>query len=382
VNKDNSIILAPPKGLGPNPETAITKLDSLAAKAPDVSSTGEIIRGLDLADLADKWTKKFGSQGTKVKWAARACRLSLERRLGELLPPTEIVRAEVGGKLRGRTPRYPGIAKDLASDAQTLACADPEFLDGVIQDVRHGRRMYNHKKLIVEIRRRSKRVPPVVDAEDSIEHGDFVELTKKIPDNSIPLIIADPPWAIESQHLYADVAVMAQRVLQRGGSLIVYATTNALADVIEEIRKAGLRYHWQIILPFTPPLPQIQSRCITSTYRSLLWSTKGAQINSHRMVADTIACRKEKDWDNWQQSIDAPLYLIERLTQRGELVLDPMCGAGTVVVAALQLGRKALGMDKCPHSVANARKRVREAKKQIATQSHQPTPDLEVSGVA
>jgi hypothetical protein len=38
-------------------------------------------------------------------------------------------------------------------------------------------------------------------------------------------------------------------------------------------------------------------------------------------------------------------YLIERLTDAGELVLDPMCGSGVVLATARQLGRRFFGVE-------------------------------------
>ena len=50
-----------------------------------------------------------------------------------------------------------------------------------------------------------------------------------------------------------------------------------------------------------------------------------------------------------------PLELLERLvkayTNEGDLVLDPMCGSGTTLEAALRLGRNVVGVDSNPNAV-------------------------------
>lgn len=57
-----------------------------------------------------------------------------------------------------------------------------------------------------------------------------------------------------------------------------------------------------------------------------------------------------------------PLVLLERIieltTNPGDIVLDPFCGSGTTLVAALLLGRGAIGVDRSPEAVELTRKRL------------------------
>jgi len=53
--------------------------------------------------------------------------------------------------------------------------------------------------------------------------------------------------------------------------------------------------------------------------------------------------------------------LVERLTQPGDLVLDPFLGAGTTGVAALRTGRRFIGIDNDPEAVTASRARLAEA---------------------
>src|SRR5690606_21338191 len=60
-----------------------------------------------------------------------------------------------------------------------------------------------------------------------------------------------------------------------------------------------------------------------------------------------------------------PLGLLDRIvrlaTPAEGTVLDPMCGSGTTVVAALRAGRRAMGIDRSDIAVATARRRLVEA---------------------
>ncbi len=60
--------------------------------------------------------------------------------------------------------------------------------------------------------------------------------------------------------------------------------------------------------------------------------------------------------------VELPQRLMELYTFRGDLVLDPFCGSGSTLVAALRSGRDAVGYDLDPSYVALARARVAEAR--------------------
>ncbi|GLY42917.1 hypothetical protein Amsp01_089400 [Amycolatopsis sp. NBRC 101858] len=56
-------------------------------------------------------------------------------------------------------------------------------------------------------------------------------------------------------------------------------------------------------------------------------------------------------------------HAIEHYTKAGEVVLDPMCGIGTTLVEAIDLGRRAVGVEYEPHWVGIARANLRFARK-------------------
>ena len=60
--------------------------------------------------------------------------------------------------------------------------------------------------------------------------------------------------------------------------------------------------------------------------------------------------------------VELPRRVIELLTYKDDVVLDPFLGAGTTAIAALQTGRHYVGFDADPDYVALAERRVEEAR--------------------
>lgn len=63
--------------------------------------------------------------------------------------------------------------------------------------------------------------------------------------------------------------------------------------------------------------------------------------------------------------IELPKRLITLFTEPDEIVLDPFMGSGTTALAALDLGRRYIGIDKEEKYVALAKKNIKEAYQQI-----------------
>ena len=69
----------------------------------------------------------------------------------------------------------------------------------------------------------------------------------------------------------------------------------------------------------------------------------------------------QKNLHPWQQSLGPARGLIRRFSLPGQLVLDPLCGAGTFPLAAIMEGRRALGIERDAAHAAVARARIAQA---------------------
>ncbi|MDR7450140.1 MAG: site-specific DNA-methyltransferase [Armatimonadota bacterium] len=196
--------------------------------------------------------------------------------------------------------------------------------------------------------------------------GDFRTVGAQIPDNSVALVLTDPPYDRKSLPLYGDVAAFAARVLVPGGSLVVYAPTYALPEVCGMMAD-HLRFWWAFALVHTGRRALMRGHGVRVAWKPLLWFTKGERTDT-RIVEDVIRGTPEKTVHPWQQGVVEAATLIESLTRPGDCVCDPMVGSGTTLLAARLLGRRGIGIEINPDTAALAARRLAEGDGGLQTQ--------------
>ncbi|MEU6858545.1 DNA methyltransferase [Glycomyces sp. NPDC046736] len=87
-----------------------------------------------------------------------------------------------------------------------------------------------------------------------------------------------------------------------------------------------------------------------------IWAT--GQVKPHRQRSDSYVAGNAHPAKMWPH---IAATAIARYSKPGETVLDPMCGVGTSLIEAIQLGRNAYGVDLEPEWVAMARANVAAA---------------------
>ncbi|MGE5635080.1 MAG: DNA-methyltransferase, partial [Deltaproteobacteria bacterium] len=199
--------------------------------------------------------------------------------------------------------------------------------------------------------------------------GDFTEVQKEIPDNSIDLIFTDPPYGKEYLPLYEELAKLSIRVLKPGGSL-VFLVGHIILDEVFNIfnefsltdnkNNLGLKYWWTLAVKHSGNHTKIYPRHVFAEWKPLLWYVKGERAND-LIISNTIGDYIEsipplKIEHEWQQSTVEASYIIKNLTLQDQKILDPMMGSGTTGIAALKLNRKFIGIEKNPETFEIARK--------------------------
>lgn len=242
--------------------------------------------------------------------------------------------------------------------------------------------------------------------------GDRLDLLRTLPDGAARLVVTSPPYNVGKE--YEDVVAVERyvadqeatirecvRVLAEDGSLC-WQVGNFVAGPARIVPidcllwpvfdRLGLRLRNRIAWTFGHG--EHCKRRLSPRYETILWFTKSDayvfDVDPIRVPqkypgkkafrgprAGQYVCNPlgKNPGDVWEipnvKSAHAektghpcqfPVELIERfvlsLTRPGDLVVDPYCGAGTSLVAALKHGRRAAGSDLEPRYVAITQERI------------------------
>lgn len=194
------------------------------------------------------------------------------------------------------------------------------------------------------------------DAGDGLHVGDFRDLPVKA--GSVKLLLLDPPWGTAWLPHWSPLGEWAAKVLDpHDGVLVTYASLMHLPDVTAALGE-HLRYLWTLSARHSRRSPVVKRLKVLSHWRPLLVYASGQRDLN---MVDVLDFGYEgKEHHPWQQSLAEAEWLVERLSRPGDLVVDGLCGSGTVAVACRRLGRRFVGGDVDPVAVATARKRLAE----------------------
>ena len=212
-------------------------------------------------------------------------------------------------------------------------------------------------------RRRNGRGRKVVQGRDwEIRHGDFRLALDDVADESVDLVVTDPPYGDVALPLWSDLAELCARVLKPGRVLVALTGQRSLADVIGTLTE-HLTWVWLGMIPRSGAASPTSARGLRIDSRFIPVVVLSAGRYEPRgyfldVVKPETKVKGLKAEHPWEQPVGPFLELVEAFSKSGEVVLDPMCGTGTTGVAALQLGRQFLGVDKDKAAVSLAVERL------------------------
>jgi len=221
---------------------------------------------------------------------------------------------------------------------------------------------------------------------NKIVNIDCLEGMKELPDGCIDLVVTDPPYGVDYDggHFHSgNVDIKRTREKLRGDS-----TCSVYEWLFPEIKRLLKRGGIAYIFYAASKSKEIYKHLCFDKYQMLIWNKTNATFASimaryHHVFEPILYVQKEgaattwnggskersmlnmkRDSENKFHPTQKPASLIGRLifnsSNMGDLVCDPMCGSGTTLVAAKQLGRKFIGMEINPDYVAIAEERLKQ----------------------
>jgi hypothetical protein len=192
-------------------------------------------------------------------------------------------------------------------------------------------------------KREASRSAPIVQDGVDLRIGDCRRVLADIPDNSVPLILTDPPYAAEAEPLYRWLAEWSARVLIPGGSLICYTghwSINRDTRIFDEY----LRYWWLLIMMHGQS-QRLAGKFVIANFKPVLWYVKGHRRGRTLMPDILHSVQRDKEMHDWGQGEGGVSQIIEHLTEPGELIIDPFAGTARWGNIAVSMGRRWTGAD-------------------------------------
>ncbi|HRT03224.1 MAG TPA: site-specific DNA-methyltransferase [Candidatus Diapherotrites archaeon] len=241
---------------------------------------------------------------------------------------------------------------------------------------------------------------------NKIIKGDCLEIMKDIPNNSIDLVVTDPPYGIsygewdniEFNNFTEQWVRECFRVLKNNGTMWSFMGYQRILEFIPLLRKYGYVYleNWVV---WARQKGRCSSKHLKSQREDIFHITKSNQyVWNNLKVLREVVCPYVKDgkprgwfineqgkrvrwtglgnvWvytspqynsktDKQVHPAQKPLMLMERLillsSNEGDLILDPFIGSGTTVVACIKLKRNFIGIEKDEKYFKIAEERIKE----------------------
>jgi hypothetical protein len=291
--------------------------------------------------------------GTEAAGPTMAASRLLESRVGELLGPFPgrghddsahgimANRAHEFRTIHAGRPKWESILRDdnRMSRAACLRLSGRAARDSAAAMKRESRDAETRDAIASDLRR-EVRLGSLTDALDDLA-------------GTVDAIITDPPYPREFLPLFGDLARLADRLLTPDGVLAVMVGQPHLPTVFRLLD--GFRpYRWTIAYLTPGPDGIVHGRAkVASAWKPVIVYGGG------RRFRDIVTSGgDDKSAHHWQQDFDGFVRLVDMLTEPGQLVVDPFMGSGTTLLAALSLGRHAIGCDIDPAAVASARERL------------------------
>ncbi len=244
---------------------------------------------------------------------------------------------------------------------------------------------------------------------DTILMGDCIAEMARLPDKSVDMIFADPPYNLQlggdlfrpeggkvdacddDWDKFASLAAyddftrewleQARRILKDNGTIWVIGSYHNIYRVGALLQDADFWILNDSVWRKSNPMPNFRGTRFTNAHETLIWCAKDEKarytFNYRAMKALNDDLQMRSDWvlpicsggervkdaagdkAHPTQKPEALLYrILLACTKPGDVVLDPFFGTGTTGAVARRLGRKWIGIEREPAYVKVARERI------------------------
>lgn len=223
--------------------------------------------------------------------------------------------------------------------------------------------------------------------------GDCLERMAEMPDGSVDAVVTDPPYcsggvsessrtAAKGQGLRSEnlsrfgwfvgdnmttagiiwllrnIALESLRVLGGSGSLLMFCDWRMLHNLAPAVESAGLRYQGLVVWDKGSIGMGNGFRC---QHELVMHFTCGAPKYYNRSTGNVLSSKRIGAKEREHQT-QKPVELMERLINvvvpEGGMVLDPFMGSASTGVAAINTGRKFIGIERDEAYFAIAQQRI------------------------
>lgn len=232
---------------------------------------------------------------------------------------------------------------------------------------------------------------------NSILSGDCIDVMNALPEASVDLIFADPPYNLQlkgdlhrpnnslvdavdndwdqfdSFKAYDEFTrawlAAAKRLLKPGGAIWVIGSYHNIFRVGAELQTQGYWILNDVIWRKSNPMPNFRGKRFTNAHETMIWASKDEgskytfnyealkELNEGiQMRSDWVLpiCnggeRLKNDQGDKAHPTQKPESLLHRVlvgsTNPGDVVLDPFFGTGTTGAVAKALGREYIGIER------------------------------------
>ncbi len=225
--------------------------------------------------------------------------------------------------------------------------------------------------------------------------GDTLEKLKEIPDESIDLVLTDPPYKISQKNkIYrnyrsgkrADISFdygkwdydfdpipfleETKRVLKQYGQWIIFCAEQQIG-IYRKWFEDNAHFKQIIIWEKLNPLPQFRKCGYRQATEMIMWAYKNkphkkdqhfnflTQEEMKNIFRFPICGGNERTNHPTQKPLNLIIELLKRHSFKNDIVLDCYLGSGTTAVAAKKLGRKYVGIELNKEYISTAKKRIK-----------------------